>query len=601
MALNAVCGQKKTRARHDHRPLLRLAETCLDVAFQPIVEAGSGRRAAWESLMRHHDRLGFSSPPALLDFAHAAGILPQLETLLLGKALRKFAAQPQRGGLLLFLNFDSRLLGEGEALAMRLLSWLGEIGLSPSFLCFELSERFDITGDPALRGLVERLRAAGFRFALDDFGAGTGEMKLLCDYPVDYVKIDRYFISGIDASPRRRHIVGNLVATAHRLGARVVAEGVETEAESIICCDLGVDFLQGWFIGRPEIEVGLARHDLLPPHSAPATGAAAQGGDRELLFDRIEHPQPVFEDEGVERAFEIFRGSPGLGYLPVLARDGAPCGILKEERLKEYIYQPFGRDLLKNPIYNRRVAHFTSRAPVVALDAATETMLGVFAGVEASPCILLTENGLFAGAVSAASLLRIMHEKNMRAAQDQNPLTGLPGNRAIGDHLAEAARRGGAVRHFCYCDFDHFKPFNDLYGFQKGDHAITLFSALMRRYFFAEDAFLGHVGGDDFFIGLTGAARADVLDTLKRLTGDFRAEVAALYAPEARAAGFVRGRDRNGEERAYPLMRCSVGVLELPAGRCMEDAERLATAIAALKADAKKSESGLCLRLLETE
>lgn len=94
--------------------------------------------------MRHHDRLGFASPPALLDFAHSAGILLQFEALMWGKALRKFAAQPQRGGLL----------------------------LSPSFLCFELSERFDMTGEPALRGLMERMRAAGFRFALDDFGAG---------------------------------------------------------------------------------------------------------------------------------------------------------------------------------------------------------------------------------------------------------------------------------------------------------------------------------------------------------------------------------------------------------------------------------------------
>lgn len=68
-------------------------------------------------------------------------------------------------------------------------------------------------------------------------------------------------------------------------------------------------------------------------------------------------------------------------------------------------------------------------------------------------------------------------------AQDQNPLTALPGNRAIGGFIADRCSDGDESRFFCYCDFDNFKPFNDKYGFNAGDHAITLFSALMRRYF----------------------------------------------------------------------------------------------------------------------
>jgi diguanylate cyclase (GGDEF)-like protein len=89
-------------------------------------------------------------------------------------------------------------------------------------------------------------------------------------------------------------------------------------------------------------------------------------------------------------------------------------------------------------------------------------------------------------------------------------LTGLPGNRAIRDYVQGAVLDADEARTFCYCDFDSFKPFNDHYGFQKGDLAISLFAALMRRHFIGEEKFLGHVGGDDFFIGVSGWTRDEV-------------------------------------------------------------------------------------------
>lgn len=570
----------------------------LQVAFQPIVEASSGRLFAWESLMRMHERAGFPTPLHLLDHAHENGCLVALEKALVRKAVEKFTAQADRGGLMLFLNMDSRVARIGHIVIPRLLEHLHVTGLSPSFLCFELSERFDVTADQGFQSLVERMRRDGFRFAIDDFGAGVGEMKLLCDYPVDYVKIDRFFVSGIDRSPRRRHLVGALIAAAHRLGVKVIAEGVERDEESAVCRDLGADYLQGWFVGRPVIDV--AQADRYFPHVGRSNLHLTPASllDRDLILSRIEFPACLREDEPVERALEVFRSHPGQPFLPVLGQDGTPRGILKEERLKELIYHPFGRDLLKNRIYNRTVAHFIDRAPIVSLDTATEDMLGAFAGVEQSPCLLLTEKGFHAGVVSASNLLRVMHDKSLRAAQDQNPLTGLPGNRAISDYLARMVGETDAVRHFCYCDFDDFKPFNDLYGFQAGDRAITSFSALMRRYFPAETIFLGHVGGDDFFVGIKGSTRETALGLIAGMLEDFRKEVTGYYPESARAAGFVRGRDRTGAEKDYPLMRCSAAVLEMPVGKGPDAVTDLVGEIAALKSEAKKSRSGISFRAL---
>jgi GGDEF domain-containing protein len=164
--------------------------------------------------------------------------------------------------------------------------------------------------------------------------------------------------------------------------------------------------------------------------------------------------------------------------------------------------------------------------------------------------------------------------------------------------MLNAGRDGDEVRHFCYCDFDNFKPFNDSYGFHLGDHAISLFAALMRRYFFAERHFLGHVGGDDFFIGVTGSPVEEVSEIIDRLLADFHAEVLELYSAEDRAAGGLRGHDRSGKETFFPLMRCSIGVLELPQGLVIDDISRVSALIASIKAKAKESDKGLVFHTL---
>ena len=191
------------------------------------------------------------------------------------------------------------------------------------------------------------------------------------------------------------------------------------------------------------------------------------------------------------------------------------------------------------------------------------------------------------------SFLSRSSTKAVEGRPDQNPLTSLPGNRAIAEFMQAAVRDGDATRHFCYCDFDNFKPFNDAYGFHLGDHAISLFASLMHRYFFAYQHFLGHVGADAFFIVLTGSTACELRGLVDRLLEDFHAGVFALYSEEDRVAGRMKGHDRSGAEVFFPLMRCSIGVLELPRGLVIDDISRVGAAIAGIKAKAKEDNSGV--------
>jgi GGDEF domain-containing protein len=120
----------------------------------------------------------------------------------------------------------------------------------------------------------------------------------------------------------------------------------------------------------------------------------------------------------------------------------------------------------------------------------------------------------------------------------------------------------------------------------------------MRRYFFAERHFLGHVGGDDFFIGVVGWAEAELREILDRLISDFHDDVLDLYSDADRSAGKIRGHDRAGAEAFFPLMRCSIGVIELPEGLVIDDINRVSAEIAHIKTEAKESAEGLIFHLL---
>jgi diguanylate cyclase (GGDEF)-like protein len=579
--------------RYAGEKLLTLGKAVLDCAFQPIVEVTTGATFGYETLLRGHDQLGFKSPLDLIDRLAETGQLPALEQMMSGRALGKFTSIPGYQSSTLFINLDFRLIPDGAELLDILVKHLRVHGIPPSSICFELSERFDNTSAPEFADLIAKMRRSGFKIAIDDFGVGRGEFKLLCDYPVDYLKIDRHFIADLADAPRKQHLVKNIVNIAHTLGIRVIAEGVETEQEFLACREFGVDMVQGWYIARPSVNVNDQRTSF--PHLRDHSKARGSGGslDELLIRKQIENLPFVYENDSIEKVFEMFRMNPEHSYFPVLNVNNEPRGIIQETQLKEFIYHPFGRDLLKNRDYLKPVAFFVKNAPIISLDSDTEDLVSAFANMDGCHCVLLTENMRYAGAISAASLIRILNEKQLKTALDQNPLTGLPGNLAIVNFLRSACSDADNVRYLCYCDFDNFKPFNDRYGFHAGDHAISLFAALMRRYFFHDNEFIGHIGGDDFFVGLKGISDEEMLHPLGRLLGDFLSEVMTLYSDEERRDGFILGHGRDGIETKIPLMRCSIGVLELPAGVVISDIDRISAEIAHVKALAKQSANGL--------
>lgn len=581
------------------------ADRQLSCVLQPIVECHTGTLYGVEALTRGFEGLSLGAPAVLLDRAAELGVLCELERLLHRKAIAAFCCLPDPQQRRLFLNLDGRTLAltaglqvlEGAADELR------RHGLPASNLCIELSERHETVSLPGFRRTLLQCRKRGMLFAADDFGRGHSEIRLLFDGGIDYIKIDHFLIENLSKDPRKRLFVGRIAGFAHTLGLMVIAEGVETEADFLAARELGCDLIQGHYVAWP----CTMPDTVLPIYPALVSAVGkerrrrSEAGDSELLLAAIEHLETVERDDHIERAFEIFRRSGDQSVIPVVDRVGAPKGLVRERDLRAFIYGRFGRDLLQNPNTQNTVAKFLVECPVASVHADADALLGIF-GAAPPGCdgLLLHDAGRYVGFVSAGALVGLLHEKRLRLALDQNPLTRLPGNLSVAAHAADASIRSDQARHLCYLDFDHFKPFNDRYGFRVGDRAIILFAEAMRRHFPERDGvFLGHIGGDDFFIGVHGLEGAEFEARIRALLEDFAGSAAMFYETHERSEGRVPGKDREGRERSFPLLRCSAAVLEISARQPGCDPDKLLTEVARLKSIAKASDDGVAWSILE--
>ncbi|MDN3719860.1 EAL domain-containing protein [Roseibium salinum] len=567
----------------------------LDYALQPVVDIGTGVVYGYEAQIRNWELVGATSPDHLIDIAHAEGFLPELEAQLLRKAFVRFKDLKIAQDTKLYFKLDGRNLGRDDDPRMHLAQIAGEAGMSANQICLEFSERHQQTFTDVTHHAVNALRQLGFLVALDDFGRGSSELRLLHDMSPDYVKIDRFFLNGIDCDARRKLFVTTVANLAHVLGARVIAEGVETDREFKACREAGCDLIQGYFVAKPFQEASGAK--LFYDHiRAPGLGRKRREEQERIRNELIKLPTIRFDASMNELLDMVVHNQDG-NVIPVLDSNNEPRGLIHERDLKAYLYAGGPDDEDAKAALDFPLRSFVRACPIADIDSDADMLLVTFASSINSDGIIITESFRYAGFLSATSLLKIIHEKRLQEAQDQNPLTRLPGNGAITRFISEAARKGTQDRHLCYLDFDNFKPFNDTYGYRQGDRAIILFGELLQRHIAGTGTFIGHLGGDDFFAGIHHSDQTDVAARMLAIKRAFRLDVESFYDPEHRARGYIEAQDRFGTTRQFPLLQCSISVLSLPKGMTVHP-DTLNEEIMELKRAAKRSDDGLAVKSL---
>lgn len=575
----------------------------INYAFQPIVNIHSGVCYGYEALLRNYEAAGFSSIFELFDEAYNDHVLHAIDLQLREKAINKFSQLEWKNKVKLFFNLDNRLLSSADYMPGNTLNTLKFSDLSQDSICFEISERHELDHNQELADVLNNYRSQGYIIAVDDCGAGFAGLKLLYYIRPDFIKIDRFFIQDITDDLNKRIFVSSLVNLAHIMGSIVIAEGVETVKEFYSCRNIGCDLIQGYLVQRPTVDIGqlIIQYDNIKLLSEEEQRKDISG-DKKLIDMQLEYIEPVSNCSNVFSVFEQFRTRQNCTFFPVVNNNQEPLGIISDKSFKNYTFSRFGSQLLQNPSIGNNLNKFITKFPIADIHTPVEKILEIYSQNEHIEGIIIVDNLKYKGFLNARSLLKVLNEKNLTVARDQNPLTKLPGNTLIHKYVSEALMENDTPYFMVYFDFDNFKPFNDTYGFRQGDRVILLFSELLKTQAQTLNGFVGHIGGDDFFMGVKGIDLRECYTNVYKLVRRFKNDVSSFYDSEAIEKGYILAKDRDGRKASFPLLTVSAVILELPTHQSsVYSVEEIGKKMANKKIFAKHSVEKICaVRLNDT-
>ena len=248
-----------------------LAEGALEVVYQPQVELVSGRIVGAEALVRWpHRTRGPISPDAFIPLAEETGLIRPLGDHVLRTACARTRDWIGSGlpPVRMSVNLSARELGDPD-LVERVRTTLADVGLAPSLLELEITET-SVVGQPAgALSALQELRELGVQIAIDDFGTGYSMLSRLQLFPVDKLKIDKFFIDGVTLAIDSAPLVVAMIMMGHGLGLKVVAEGVETPEQLAFLRTHGCDQVQGYLFSRPLSAGGLEELLRSSPEGMP--------------------------------------------------------------------------------------------------------------------------------------------------------------------------------------------------------------------------------------------------------------------------------------------------------------------------------------------
>lgn len=565
----------------------------LRAVFQPIVRLDTLAVVAHEGLSRPAEAASGLSVLDMLDLARAKGRLGEFELLAARTVCGAFAEQGGQGRLL--VNLSAQAILHGGLRPDEVIGALAGAGVGLDRITVEITER-DIVENPAeLAHALGYLRARGARIALDDFGNGHSNFEMWNELHPESVKIDRYLVNGLARSAEKLAIVRALCSVAETLGAELVGEGVEQAEDLRMLRELGITYAQGYLLGLPLPHlVGEVRDEAreairsqsvpVPPRPrGPVTQRPLQAGHLVITAPHLDASQ-VNDDVAA-----LFSRDASLHAVAVTEHD-RPVGLINRRVFAERMAQPFARELFAR----KPCTVFMHAEPLLcdeqqSLDSLTDVLRGEDQRY-LTDGFIVTREGRYLGLGTGESLVRRVTEQRIEAARYANPLTFLPGNIPVTAHIERLMRE---QRPFvaAYVDLNDFKPFNDQYGYFRGDEMIRLLAAILTARIDGRHDFVGHIGGDDFMILFQSddweARCADIIV-------EFNERARVLFDDEDLAQGGIDGEDRRGARQFFALTTVSIGAVQVPA-QAPRRPELIATLAARAKRHAKRGRLGFHL------
>ena len=411
--------------------------------------------------------------------------------------------------------------------------------------------------------ILGRWRSCGLRLASRSFGCDLAEQQLWSHVAPDFVFLDEQIFDGVDLATVRQTGLAEKLSAEMAKGRQIVADGIGSSNDFNALQRLGIAYGAGDFVGRanpvPTRAMSAAAHKSIAAACACSNGVqAAPGG---VLARLLTKGALVAPTTSADEVFNLFESNPDLRALAVVA-DGVPRGLIPRYEMVDNMARPYRHEL-----YGRKpcTRFMDARPLVVDVGVSLQELADIVVGADPRHLIsgfIITDRGTYLGMGSVQDLVREVTSMQMDAAKYANPLTQLPGNVPINQHIDNLLAAGEACC-IAYCDLDHFKPFNDVYGYAKGDEVIQLTARALAEVSDAERDFVGHIGGDDFVV----IFRSDDWEARCKLAlATFGAEVLSFFSHDDIERGGYITENRKGELEFHRLTSLSIGATEAMPG-----------------------------------
>ncbi|WP_427981928.1 GGDEF domain-containing protein [Agarivorans sp.] len=526
--------------QREYDDILKQQNIC--TAFQTIWDHNNYCVLGYEALSRGPAGSYFHSPLTLFEYARQQNQQLELELICAQLASARFSEQGLSGQL--FINFSPDTLvyafqKYGEILFKRLIP-------KNAKLVIELTEHQPIEYDSILANCLSACRKLNIRFALDDFGAGYAGIKNWLQIAPEYLKLDRYFCEQLLVEHKISSALTAILELAENIGSRVIAENIETAEQYQLLLNLGVPYLQGYHIARPAVQ----------PQQQQATPSVSLNPEPYSALSLATPQASVAPDLSSKALLDKMLEDKSLSSLPVVDHNQRVLGLLKREELLARFSGPYGHSLNQR----KTAADLMDRNPLIVDIHTSLTEIGrrlsqhTASGLDAA--FIVTQNNQYYGVGLAVEVMRKLANYKLQLARYANPLTALPGNVPLQRCLNQLINNHQDFS-LAYFDLNNFKPFNDICGYERGDQMIKLVAELIKLQLTKYAHFIGHLGGDDFIVIFTQTGwQQAILNLLKQF--DVKRE--ALYRQKDLDAGGIIAKDRDGQQRRFPLCGLAVGV-----------------------------------------
>ncbi len=258
-------AQKRLRLANDLRGALFANQ--FRVYYQPIVNLTTGAIHKAEALIRwQHPERGMVGPAEFIPLAEETGLIVEIGYWVFNEAARQVSRWKKLYGdeFQISVNRSPVQFHNQDNKVLPCLDYLAELELHGKSIVFEITEGLLLDAEPAVIDQLLKFCEAGIQVAIDDFGTGYSSLSYLKKFDIDYLKIDKSFVDHLETDSNDKALCEAIIVMAHKLGLRVIAEGVETDAQRILLTEAGCDYAQGYLYSRPvpaaEFEELMGRH-----------------------------------------------------------------------------------------------------------------------------------------------------------------------------------------------------------------------------------------------------------------------------------------------------------------------------------------------------